>query len=695
MGKRNKGLGGPVDDLKGVGPKVSAALRGRGIRTVEDIIFFLPLRYEDRREVREIAAVKEGEQALVAATVIGAGSLFFRNARKRGYELIVEDGTGTMSLKWFHRVPASLREAYARGAMLLASGKVSRFGDRFQILHPDVILLKSEDETDSHKVIVPVYPEIEGIKQGTLRKLMKQVFKDYGDDVQSLIPEEVERAYDVLPYREACLGVHFPAGGDSPAITGDSCRDRLVLEEFFAFQMAVTARKDEMAGGRGLSFKTEPLLMKRVIGGLPFGLTPAQERVMGEIKRDMGGERPMNRLLQGDVGCGKTILAVLASCIAVANGCQAAFMAPTEILAEQHYLTVHRIFENLDIPLVYLRGDMGKERRGALEHVESGKASVVIGTHALMRKDVVFRKLGLVVVDEQHRFGVLQRQTLREKGAMPHVLVMSATPIPRTLSMVLHGDLDVSVIDAMPEGRRRIETILFPDSHRAEVYQLIEDELSKGHQAYVVYPLIDESEKLDLPGAGALASDLKPVFPGRRIELLHGRMKAEEKEHIMSLFKAKEIDVLVCTTVIEVGIDVPNATLMAVCHAERFGLSQLHQLRGRVGRSSLPSKCLLLTAPERTEQATRRLRAMEKHHDGFVIAEEDLKIRGPGEMLGVRQSGLPGFRTGDLRRDGEIMTLARRIAVEARDTWERNDFARVRDLVLDRRSGYLSLIDVA
>ena len=695
MRKRNENLDRPVSDLKGVGPAITRGLAGRAIHTIEDLLFFLPTRYEDRREIRTISDIEEGRPALIVARVLTQGSLSFRRGRKAGYQAVVTDDTGTICLKWFHHPPRYLKESASKGTILMISGKVTRFGEQMQIVHPDIIPLENEEESREYKAVIPLYPEIEGVKRGILKRLLKKAFEDHGASLESVIPVGIESRHGLPSLREALEGLHFPHV--PPPLSDEDFveRKRLIIEEFFLFQAAVLLEREE--GGRfpGIELDINNDLYRATLGNLTFDLTSAQQRVLEEIEGDMAGLRPMNRLLQGDVGSGKTILAVLASCIAVGNGFQAAFMAPTEILAEQHYLTVHRMFEETGVPVFYLRGDMGKERGETLRRMESEKSFILIGTHALLQKDVTLTRLGLVVVDEQHRFGVSQRRTLKQKGFMPHVLVMSATPIPRTLSLVLHGDLDVSILDELPRGRQRIATHVLPDSLRSEAYRIIEAELEKGRQAYMVYPLVEQSEKVELLDATAMASHAETLFPGRKIGLLHGKMKPREKEQIMSAFKAGEVDVLVCTTVVEVGIDVPNATVIAVEHAERFGLSQLHQLRGRVGRSTFPSKCLLLTHAKRTEQASRRLKILAKTNDGFLIAEEDLKIRGAGEMLGLRQSGLTGFRIGDLRRDGEAMALAREMAVEALKEWSNPEADEIKAIIAEKWSQGLNVFNIA
>jgi len=696
MGKKNDLLTTPIRFLKGVGPKISEQMEKKGIKSVEDLFYFLPIRYEDKRYIRKINELREGEKALVIAKVITSKSLFFRHSRKKAYEAIVDDGTGNISVKWFQWVSSYLRNICRKGNILLLSGGVSRYGTKLQMIHPEVTILGDESEIENCKGIVPIYSEIDRVKQGTLRNLVKRVFEDYGVYVKSILPGEIEKFYGFTPLYEAFFKIHFPDDDLLESNIRQKYIQRLIFEEYFLFQAALLMKKGEIKKGRGISFKSDGIYYNKFKGSLPFELTLAQERVIRETEHDMAHIEPMNRLLQGDVGCGKTVCAILAACIVVDNGYQVAFMAPTEILAEQHYLTIHKAFEGMGIPLVFLRGNMGKERKGVIEGIKKGEYSVIVGTHALIQKDVNFRRLGLVIIDEQHRFGVIQRKLLKEKGIMPDTLVMTATPIPRTLSMVVYGDLDVSVIDEIPKGRQKIWTKVFLDKDKFAVYRMIEDELKKGHQAYIVYPLVEESEKIELLNAKEMAAYFrKSVFPSYRVGLLHGRMRAEEKEEIMFRFKNREIDVLVCTTVIEVGIDVPNVTMIVIEHAERFGLSQLHQLRGRVGRGTYPSKCVLITSTRRTEIATRRLKVMEETTDGFKIAEEDMKIRGPGDMLGVRQSGIPKFRVGDIVRDGDIMTHARRVAEEMIDRLTVDDLDSVKDTVLTRWKDSMHLYNIA
>ncbi|MCX8111048.1 MAG: ATP-dependent DNA helicase RecG, partial [Syntrophorhabdaceae bacterium] len=666
----------PVTDLKGVGEKTAVFLKKRGIKTIEDLLWHLPVRYEDRRTIKNIIDLSEGEKATIVAEVLTAKKSLSRYSRKSSFVATVKDKTGTILLKWFYGSKQYLQNLCRKGNLLFISGQVSRYGRDLQIVHPDITVLDDEKEIDSHSNIITIYPEIEGIKQGVLRNLIRQAFEDYGSSIEGFIPLSLEEKYSLVTFKKAIIEIHLPPNDSStndPGIIQGQYMERLILEEYFLFQSALHLKKSMINSQKGISLKPDGELFMRFKRHLGFELTHAQVRVIEEIKKDMASDRPMNRLLQGDVGCGKTICAIFASCIAIDNGYQVAIMAPTEILAEQHYLTVHRAFEGMGINVAFLRGNMGREREAIIKGIGQGKISVIVGTHALIQSDVVFHRLGLVIIDEQHRFGVIQRKVLREKAGLkgektgialiPHTLVMTATPIPRTLSMVIYGDLDVSIIDEMPKGKQRIQTEVFLEKDRDEVYRMVEEEIKQGRQAYIVYPLVEESDKIDLLNAKTMARHLQEsVFPSFRIGLLHGRMTPEEKEETMLLFKNSRIDVLVCTTVIEVGIDCPNATIIVIEHAERFGLSQLHQLRGRVGRGRHPSRCILMASAKKTDLATKRLKVMEETTDGFIIAEEDMKIRGPGDMMGARQSGIPDFRIGNIVRDSAIMSRARAMA---------------------------------
>jgi len=692
----NSILATPVINIKGIGPKIAENFGKKGVRTVEDLLYFLPVKYIDRRHLSKIGLVEERQRVNLIARVIRYRSLFYRHSRKKGFEAVVGDETGQISLKWFQWFPQYLKNVCRKGNILFLSGEVTRFGSALQMVHPDITILDEEPDADDHTKVVPVYSEVEGVRQGTLRKIMARVVMEYGEHMESVIPSGIEEAEGLTALRSSFSSLHLPDDYFEGGRTRNPFLERIILEEYVIFQNALLMRKREAASEKGIRFPSVGVQCGRFLKDLDFDLTAAQKRVVAEIDGDMADDNPMNRLLQGDVGSGKTVCAVLAALRAVDSGYQVAFMAPTEILAEQHYLTVHKPLEMMGIPVVLLRGNLGKERSSVLKKIAEGAITVVVGTHAVIQQDVKFRGLGLVIIDEQHRFGVLQRKLLKDKGLTPDVLMMTATPIPRTLSMVVYGDLDVSLIDEMPKGRQKIRTKVYTEKDKDVVYEMVGKEVGAGRQAYIVYPLVEESEKMELLNATEMAGHLqKAVFPSFKVGLLHGRMKAEEKEEVMLQFKNRAIDILVCTTVIEVGIDVPNATMIVVEHAERFGLSQLHQLRGRVGRGIHPSQCILVAGEKRTGIAAKRLKIMEETTDGFRIAEEDMRIRGVGDMLGVRQSGIPKFRAGDIIRDMDIMVRARKIAGTMLDQAREEDMARLKGIISDRWNSELNFSDIA
>lgn len=696
MEKENDITVKPVRSIKGVGQKIAALFDKKGLKTIEDLFYLLPNRYEDKRTIKKINETKEGENALIVAKVVTSRPVYYPRARKRAFEASVQDGTGLLTLRWFHAMLPYLKELCTKDNVLMLSGRVTKFGKNLQIVHPEVVLLESEDELEGLQRIIPVYPEINGIKQGTLRKIIKQAFEVFGVNLKSIIPPALEGNLGIPFLNETLFKIHYPDEATIIESTRQIYIRRLIFEEYLLFQLSLQMKKRGVKKAEGIIFACNGEHRKRFERGLPFKLTNGQRKVIGEIEVDMASKTPMNRLLQGDVGSGKTVCAIAASCIAIDNGYQIVFMAPTEILAEQHYHTIHKFFDDMGIPVTYLRGNMGKERQGIREGIKNGHTPVIVGTHALLQEDIEFYKLGLVVIDEQHRFGVMQRKSLKQKGTWPDTLVMTATPIPRTLSMVVYGDLDVSVIDEMPPERQKIWTKVFLDQEKNAIYTLVEDELISGGQAFIVYPLVEESEKIELLNATNMAALFqKTVFPHRRVGLLHGRMKAEEKEKVMLYFKEKLIDILVCTTVIEVGIDIPDATIIVVEHAERFGLSQLHQLRGRVGRGVRPSKCVLVTSEKMTTAASKRLKVMEKTIDGFQIAEEDLRLRGPGEMFGLKQSGIPEFRLGNLVRDVDIMTMAKKTAEEILPGLTKDELAQINNRVVRKWGDSLHLSDIA
>ncbi len=667
----------PLSVVRGVGPRISETLARIGLRTVEDALYTLPFRYEDRRRLLRIAELREGEGAVFCGEILASGESFTSRSRKRLYEVVVGDGTGQVSLKWFHFRADWMKKRFLVGRKAFFIGEVKRFGALREIHHPEVEFVQqgrsAEEQLRSDPLafgrILPVYPLTEGFTQKTARKIWKELIDRFASGATSSVPEEIRRRRDLMALDEALRRAHWPE--NTASLTDlekgrDPARRTLVYDEFFFLELGLALRRRGVVLEEGIPFQVAHRYTKPLAQMLPYRLTDAQRRVLGEIKHDLMQPHPMNRLIQGDVGSGKTVVALMAALVAIENETQVAVVAPTEILAEQHFLQFRRWLDALGLRTVLLTGSTAaREKREALEAIREGAIHLVVGTHAVLQEGVEFRRLGLGIIDEQHRFGVRQRGVLRRKGENPHILVMTATPIPRTLSLTLYGDLALSIIDEMPPGRTPVRTRVLHERQRGKAYELVAHELSAGHQAYIVYPLVEESEKSDLGAASEGAQKLEAeIFPDRRTGLLHGRMKPEEKEAVMAAFKNREIDILVSTTVIEVGIDVPNATIMVVEHAERFGLAQLHQLRGRVGRGEARSTCLLLRSDRCSEDGMRRLQVMEETTDGFRIAEADLQIRGPGEFLGTRQAGLPDFRVADLLRDGRILEEAKQDAFE-------------------------------
>lgn len=694
----------PIRYVKGVGPKLASLFEKKGIQTVEDALYFLPRGYEDRRDLRAISELRPGGPTTGIGEIKASGFVYYQNKRKKVFEAVVGDGTGFLSLKWFHGNGRYLMERFKKGRRLIFSGEVRWFNNQKEIHHPDVEIVEGEIEEDylNFKRIVPIYSETEGLHQRTMRRLMKKILDEYGNELSSPLPEEIMRRQDLIDFREAFQRVHFPPDRESMEALNlyrSEGHRRIIFDEFFFLELGLALKKRGVVLEPGISFKTDGELAKRLLNTLSFQLTRAQARVWSEIKEDMRKPHPMNRLIQGDVGSGKTIVALLACLDVIENGYQTAIMAPTEVLSEQHYLTIHRWVEPLGVKVALLTSNIkGGEREDLYHRIREGGVHLVIGTHAVIQEAVEFNQLGLAIIDEQHKFGVIQRGLLKKKGQNPDVLVMTATPIPRTLAMTVYGDLDISLIDEMPPMRRPVVTRVFPESARSKVYRIIEEEVRKGRQAFIVYPLVEESEKMDLRDATRMAEHLQnEIFPQFRIGLLHGRMRSEEKEGIMLEFKEGRIQILVATTVIEVGIDIPNASVMVIEHAERFGLSQLHQLRGRIGRGQYPSKCILLHQYRSSKEAKVRLQAMERTHDGFKIAEEDLRLRGPGEFFGIKQSGFPEFRVGDLLRDTSILIEARKEAfrlVQEDPNLENSSHLRLKERVLTRWKGRLELATI-
>jgi ATP-dependent DNA helicase RecG len=668
-------LSTPVTYLKGVGPRIAEKFSKLNIHTVEDLLYTLPHRYEDRREFRKIAQLRHGTHEVFHGEILACGEATTSRRRRKIYEVVVGDGSGQVALKWFHYRKDWMNKRFEVGRRAVFTGEVKRYGVTREVHHPDAEFLahgqsladfQSSDPLAFGRIL-PVYPLTEGLTQHAARKIWKQAVDRFAQYVSSQLPVHLMKEHGLLPLADAVQQIHWPsndASMDDLAAGRSLALRSLVYDEFFFLELGLALKRRGVVLEQGIPFKVTHKYTKPLAAMLPFRMTSAQRRVLGEIKQDLVSQHPMNRLIQGDVGCGKTVVAVMTALVAIENDTQVAIVAPTEILAEQHYLQFHLWLDQLGLKAALLRGKMATaEKRQILEELKSGQVHLVVGTHAVLQEGVEFKKLGLGIIDEQHRFGVRQRAVLREKGRNPHILVMTATPIPRTLSLTLYGDLALSVIDEMPPGRTPVETVVVSGAQRGRVYQRLRQEIEKGFQAYIVYPLVEESEKSDLLAATEGAEKLKnEVFTEARLGLLHGRMGAAEKEQIMSRFKNHELDILVSTTVIEVGIDVPNATVMLVEHAERFGLAQLHQLRGRVGRGKAGSICILIKSYSCSEDGEKRLEVMSDTNDGFCIAEADLEIRGPGEFLGTRQSGLPDFRVANILRDGRVLEEARRDA---------------------------------
>ncbi len=689
---------------KGVGPKRALLLEKLGIRTIEDALWFLPWRYEDRSRIVSISQLVPEEKATIAGTIHHAGLRRTRRRTMTLFTMSVQDETGAVEVVFFNQ--PYLDDVLKDGLRVVLSGPVVRHrrGAGVQMRTPQYEVVDEGEDLLLHVGrIVPVYHETRGLSSRQLRRILWGLLETYGSDLQDPLPSRLLEQHQWPSLNAAITSLHFPGTGSDLSLLNDwqtPAHRRLAFEEGFLLQLALALRQRlRQSASPGIAFRLSGSYTTPLHKHLPFQLTDAQQRVLAEIEADMRAARPMNRLLQGDVGSGKTIVALHAMLGACGDGYQAALMAPTEILAEQHVLTIRPYLDALDVSVAFLTGGTSpKERAAVLARIAAGDVQLIVGTHALLEQDVQFAKLGIVVVDEQHKFGVLQRGKLREKALYPDVLVMTATPIPRTLAMTVYGDLDVSVIDELPAGRQPIRTRVFRHNARSRAYELVRKEVNEGRQAYIVYPLVEESEKLDLEAVMQAAERLRSTeFVGMNVGIIHGRMKSDERAQIMKAFRAGDVQVLVATTVIEVGVDVPNATVMVIEHADRFGLAQLHQLRGRVGRGAQRSFCFLISSAGRrrdletdgpaqgtfdpalpfppepaadrprrpagpTQTAGQRLKAMVQYADGFAIAEQDLRIRGPGEMMGTRQSGIPEFRVMNLVRDAVALEQARQAA---------------------------------
>ena len=649
-----------VQYVKGVGTKLAQVLSKLNLYTLGDLLFHLPRRYEDRRQFRKIAHARAGDAVTVSGKLVTVDNVKVRNLTLT--KAYLDDGSGVLELVWYNQPYMKDALNKLRNSQIVAYGIIKESPYGLQMETPEWEDLPDGADPDSLlsvNRIVPIYPLTEGIRQKRMRQIIWNAVQ-YAHLAPEILPRSVRERLGLMPIQQAIAQIHFP---DSEQAI-DPARQRLVFEEFFLMQLGVGMQRQRTRQERGIAMRIDADRLNEMLHRIvPFELTNAQKRVIHEIWNDMAQPHPMNRLLQGDVGSGKTIVAAAAILAAVDNQYQAAMMAPTEILAEQHYINLHRLFQPLGISVELLVGRLSnKQRQQARERIATGRGMVAVGTHALIQEGVEFARLGLAIVDEQHRFGVLQRAALRDKGVMPHVLVMTATPIPRTLTLTLYGELDVSIIDELPPGRKPVRTHWKTPEERLKVYAGVRKLVEQGRQAYVICPLIDESDKLQVRAAEQMAEHLqKDVFPDLRVGLLHGRMKPAEKEAVMDAFRAGELQILVSTTVIEVGVDVPNAAAIVIEDADRFGLAQLHQLRGRVGRSEHQSYCVLIANPK-SDDGQRRMDIMTRTNNGFLIAEEDLRIRGPGEIYGTRQSGMPSFRVADLVKDMRLLEVARQEA---------------------------------
>jgi len=664
--------------IKGVGPQRAELLAGRGIYTLEDLLTYLPFRYEDRIHFSNIRDIQPNGTYTIRARVMSGQAVRGMRGRDAIYHLLVQDETGSLACKFFHG--GYLQDRLKPGQLLILHGKteIDKLRPaRLEMVNPQIEVFLSE-EMDSTEVgrIVPIYEAIGTFGSRAIRRAMYAAVQLLDPKMPEVLPQELLARLGYPSRREALIHTHFPPPGESLDALNtfrSPAQQRLIFEEFFLYQLSLALERRATRKENAIAFRVREdhvrEALKRI---LPFKPTAAQKRVLAEIVADLEKPAPMNRLLQGDVGSGKTIIALQAAVIAMENGCQAALMAPTEILAVQHYLSARRILApgGCRVELL-ISGLKFSEKTAALERIRSGEAQLVIGTHALIEDNVEFARLGFVAIDEQHRFGVMQRKRLMDKAASqghaPHVLVLTATPIPRTLSLTLYGDLDVSLLDELPPGRTPIVTRLTTEPHLPGVWEFLRREVQAGHQAYIVYPVIEES-KLELKAAMEEYQRLsKEVFPKLQLGLLHGRLTSDEKEDVMQRFRKNEVHVLVATTVVEVGVDVPNATVMVIEHAERFGLSQLHQLRGRIGRGAEKSHCILVAPVRMTDEAQARLDTMVRTANGFEIAETDLQLRGPGEFFGTRQSGDLGFHVASPLRDRELLERARREAFSLAD----------------------------
>lgn len=651
-------LNSPVQYIKGIGPRRSSYFKKISIETVNDLLFLVPRRYVDYSEIHQIKDLKINDEGTVMGTI---KAIDVQRTRHRGQivKVLLADESDTIAVKWFNR--PDLKKRLKTGDSLLVSGKVTFFYGR-QFINPIYEIITKQEANKTQGSIIPIYPLTEKLGLWDIKRAVKICADECLDDICETLPALLLRKNNLMALPQAIKNLHFP----NSLQDAFAARRRLVYDEFFFFELILAKRRSMVKNTKGISLNDQGVLTHRLLDTLPFKLTKGQVDVIKSITDDMTKPRPMNRLLQGDVGAGKTIVALYAMLVAVENGYQSALMAPTEILAEQHFIGLSGILKKLEIEAVLLTSSIkADERRQTLEKISSGNAQIVFGTHALIEEEIKFTKLGLVVVDEQHRFGVMQRAALVNKGINPDFLVLSATPIPRTLALTLYGDLDISILKDKPPRRGEVVTKIIKGNKKAGIYTFVKKELTKGRQAFVICPLIEKSEKLDLKSVEEVYQEVILIFRDYSIGVIHGRLKSSERRDIMNDFRTGQLDILIATTVVEVGVDIPNASIMLIEHPERFGLAQLHQLRGRIGRGTERSHCFLFLDRYVAPETYERIAYFEKNNDGFALAQKDIALRGPGEILGKKQHGLPDLKIGDLEDDKDLLFLARDDAFSA------------------------------
>ncbi|OGC39360.1 ATP-dependent DNA helicase RecG [candidate division WOR-3 bacterium RBG_13_43_14] len=646
-------LDSSVQYIKGIGPKRAFLLKKIDVNQVKDLVFLVPRRYVDYTKIVKIGELRINDEATVTGTI---RTVEKHRTRTSGsiIRLLLDDGSGTIGIKWFNR--PDLNKKFNAGQQLLISGKVTFYHGR-QFVNPLYEILTNNDQQgQSHFNIIPIYPLTEGLGIWEIRRAVRRALEDCDQEIQETIPDSILVRHRLPALKAALWNVHFPESLDQAELA----RQRLVFDEFFYFELVLAIRRSQSQKNDGISMREKGTLTKEYLRYLPFQLTHGQLRAIEDIVADMAKPSPMNRLLQGDVGSGKTVIAIYAMLVALENRYQAALMAPTEILAEQHYLVISELLGRLGIAPVLLTSSIpASERNININNIAQGKVNFVIGTHALIEERIMFKNLGLAVVDEQHRFGVMQRAAIVNKGINPDFLVMSATPIPRTLALTLYGDLDITTLREKPPCRTKVYTKIVKTGERNDILGFIRQELKKGRQAFVICPVIEKTEKMMLKSVNEAYKEIADHFPEFSIDLVHGRVASDKKADIMNRFRKGDINILVATTVIEVGVDIPNATMMLIEHPERFGLAQLHQLRGRIGRGSERSYCFLFLDRFIASETYERISYFEKTDDGFMLAQKDMKLRGPGEILGKKQHGLPDIKIGDLELDQKLLFMAR------------------------------------